>query len=167
MSSAARGFLAIEQEISTLAAAHPGRIGVRIGYEESLAKRVLAGADILAAPARFEPCGLTQMYAMRFGTVPVVRRVGGLADTVVDHDEPQGPSSCTSTGFAFDNANAPALVRAIRRAADVYREPAAWSALQQRGMRRDFRWRRAAERYLALYMQLARCGEELYGDVAR
>ncbi len=117
-------------------------------------RRLLAGADILAAPARFEPCGLTQMYAMRFGTIPVVRRVGGLADTVNGYAEQGSLSECT--GFAFEEPTAPDLVDAIGRACALYREPTAWRAMQARGMRQDFRWRRSAVRYLDLYAGLVR-----------
>lgn len=143
------GDRSIEQALHTLAAQYPNRIAVRVGYDETRARRLLAGADILAAPARFEPCGLTQMYAMRFGTIPVVRRVGGLADTVIGHEE-QGRSS-QRTGFAFEEPTAPDLARAIGRACALYREPAAWRAMQVKAMRRDFRWRRSAVRYLDVY----------------
>lgn len=146
------GDRSIEQALRTLQARFPRRIAVRIGYQEALARRVLAGADMLAAPARFEPCGLTQMYAMRFGTIPIVREVGGLADTVIGHEE---HTRREATGFVFQKPTAPALVDAIERACGHYREPVAWRALQTRAMRQDFRWRRPAERYFGLYAELA------------
>jgi starch synthase len=146
------GDRSIEQTLRTLEARFPGRIAVRIGYEETLARRVLAGTDMLAAPALFEPCGLTQMYTMRFGTIPTVRKVGGLADTVIGYQE---HTQCEATGFVFQKPTAPALVDAIERACGNFREPVAWRAMQTRAMRQDFRWRRPAERYLGLYAGLA------------
>jgi starch synthase len=147
------GDRSIEQSLRDLEAHFPGRIAVRIGYKEALARRVLAGADMLAAPARFEPCGLTQMYAMRFGTIPIVRDVGGLADTVIGYGE---HARQQTTGFSFATPTAPAFVQAVRRACALYRDRLAWRAMQGRAMRRDFRWRRSAERYLAEYVSLAR-----------
>ncbi len=105
----------LEERFELAARQHPGRIAVRIGYEEPLAHRVLAGGDILLHPARFEPCGLTQLYAMRYGTLPVVRKTGGLCDTVVDatdHSVRQG----TATGFAFESANSADMLHCIERA---------------------------------------------------
>jgi starch synthase len=149
-----KGVPAIEAGMHILAASHPQQVAVRVGYEEPLARRVLAGADILAAPARFEPCGLTQMYAMRFGTIPVVRRVGGLADTVIGHPGRSDGPQPLATGFDFELATGHELARAIRRACEGYREPAEWKAIQKRAMSQDFRWRRPAERYVALYAKL-------------
>jgi starch synthase len=154
------GMPEIEQGLRALAARYPQRVTVRVGYEETLARRVLAGADMLAAPARFEPCGLTQLYAMRFGTIPVVRRVGGLADTVVGHAGRGSSEAERSTGFAFDVPTAHALAEAIRHACGIYRRPGEWKALQARAMRQDFRWRRPAERYCALYEEIARAGQQ-------
>lgn len=148
------GERSIEHALRALEVRYPGHVSVRIGYEEAIARRILAGADILAAPARFEPCGLTQMYAMGYGTIPVVRRVGGLADTVVAQGE-HSPE-CKGTGFVFDEPTAGHLAMAITRALDLYRQPAAWSDMQTRAMRQDFRWMRSAQRYKALYESLVR-----------
>jgi starch synthase len=148
------GDRSIERTLHVLEAAHPEQVAVRIGYEEPLARRILAGADILAAPARFEPCGLTQMYAMRYGTIPVVRRTGGLADTVIDHGTDEASSRAQGTGFLFDRPIAADLAHAINRAIDLYREPVAWRKLQGRAMCQDFRWRRSAARYRELYAAL-------------
>lgn len=137
------GDAALERAFLEAATAHAGEVGVRIGYDETLAHRVIAGADIILVPSRFEPCGLTQLYGMRYGTLPLVRRVGGLADTV---DE--------ATGFAFDAASADALVAAARHALLTLREPARWRALQQAAMARDHSWAAAAARYMALYRSM-------------
>lgn len=150
------GQQSIEQAVCELPTHHPGRVAVRIGYDEGLARRLLAGADILAAPARFEPCGLTQMYAMRFGTLPIVRCVGGLADTVVDHSPGDGFPQPGTTGFAFREPTADAFADTIGRACTAYRSPVTWRAMQLRAMAQDFRWRRSAGRYLDLYEALAR-----------
>jgi starch synthase len=133
----------LEQAFAAAARAHPGRVAVHIGYDETLAHRIIAGADLILVPSRFEPCGLTQLYGMRYGTLPLVHRVGGLADTV---DE--------ATGFIFDAAEPSALVEAARRAVLTLREPARWRTMQQAAMARDHSWPAAAQRYLALYRSL-------------
>ena len=110
---------------------------------------------MLLAPARFEPCGLTQMYGMRYGALPVVRRVGGLADTVTDSAANNGDAPDSSTGFVFNDATVTDFAQAVKSAADVYRDATAWRRMQARAMARDFSWRRSADRYLALYRELA------------
>ena len=137
------GDAALERAFSEAAAAHPGRVGVRIGYDETLAHRVIAGADLILVPSRFEPCGLTQLYGMRYGTLPLVRRVGGLADTVD-----------RSTGFLFDAAEPGALVEAARHAIITLRDPLRRRAMQQQAMSRDHGWPAAAQQYLSLYRAL-------------
>jgi len=133
------------------AAAHTGdRLAVRIGYDETLAHRILASADMILMPSRFEPCGLSQLYSLRYGTVPIVRRIGGLADTVVDAT-PANLNAGTATGFVFDPAEPAALVAAVARALDGYRNSRQWKKLALNGMRQDFSWRKSAARYLALY----------------
>jgi len=127
--------------------AHPGRVAVRIGYDENRAHQLVAGADVIAVPSRFEPCGLTQMYGLRYGTVPVVRRVGGLADTVADGD------TDSRTGFVFDAATPGAFEAAVRRAQGLRRDTAAWQAVMRRGMAQDLSWAGPAQAYLALYDQ--------------
>lgn len=148
------GDRSIECALRALEAVRPRQIAVQIGYQETMARRILAGADILAAPARFEPCGLTQMYAMRYGTIPVVRRVGGLADTVIGHRASGDSAKDTGTGFMFDAPTADGLSGAIERAIKLYRSPVAWRGMQKRAMRQDFRWMRSAQRYRALYREL-------------
>lgn len=122
-------------------------ISVRIGFDEGAAHRIEAGADIFLMPSRFEPCGLNQMYSQRYGTVPIVRRVGGLADTVVDAT-PAMLAAGTATGFAFDGD---ALIDATDRALALYRDPRTWTKIMRIGMRRDFGWRHSAKQYVALY----------------
>ena len=134
----------------SVAARHPSRVGVVVGFDEETAHRIEAGADIFLMPSRFEPCGLNQMYSLRYGTVPVVRAVGGLADTVVDASEGR-----TGNGIVFTDYTPEALWRALRRATDLYRDPAAWRALQQAGMRGDHSWDRSAREYVKIYTSVA------------
>jgi starch synthase len=144
----------LEERLELAARLHPGRIAVRIGYEEPLAHRLMAGGDILLHPARFEPCGLTQLYAMRYGTLPVVRRTGGLCDTVVD--APDRTVHCgTATGFAFESPNIANMLGCIERALALYRQPSVWRKVQQQAMAQDFGWSEPARRYLAIYHDLA------------
>ncbi len=151
----------LERRFRQVARAHAGTVAVRIGYQEPLAHRMQAGADLLLAPARFEPCGLTQIYAMRYGTVPVVRATGGLADTVVDTSR-ISISDGTATGFVFAEPSTADLGEAITRALAFYREPLAWRRLQLNDMKQDFSWQRSANTYLSLYQSLTgRFREEL------
>ncbi len=140
------GFRAAEQT-------YRGRIGVEIGFDEQLSHLIIGGSDSILVPSRFEPCGLTQLYALRYGSPPLVRRTGGLADTVVDATEAT-LSDGTATGFAFDDETPEGLLDTIRRAAVLYGDRAAWRRLMQRGMTRDFSWTASARQYLALYREL-------------
>ncbi len=140
-----------EESLRRMARLHPERISVRIGFDEPLAHRIEAGADIFVMPSRFEPCGLNQMYSLRYGTPPVVHRVGGLADTVVD-TTPATLRNGTATGVVFDEASGSALLEAVKRAVLLYGEQKRyWRPLQRHGMAQDFSWKRSAERYLELY----------------
>jgi starch synthase len=130
----------------------PDRFATRFVYDPVLAHKVVAGADMLLMPSRFEPCGLTQMYALRYGTVPIVRATGGLVDTV----EPFDPATGRGTGFRFETADGTGLMWAVDRALAAYADGTAWRALQQGGMARDFSWDRSAEAYVALYREAAR-----------
>jgi len=143
----------LEERFARAAQRYPGRIAVHIGYKERLAHRILAGGDILLHPARYEPCGLTQIYAMHYGTVPIVRNTGGLHDTVVDatHDS---LSRGTATGFAFEGVIATDMVRCLERALALYRQPSVWRKLQRQAMAQYFGWEEPARRYLALYHSL-------------
>lgn len=138
-----------------LAAACPDRIAARIGFDERLAHLVEAGADMFLMPSRFEPCGLNQMYSLRYGTVPIVRRVGGLADTVIDHAE--GPR--LANGFTFDEYSPAALLATLRRAIELFPERAAWRALQVVGMAGEYSWDRSAREYVKIYDWAVEKGE--------
>jgi starch synthase len=133
---------------TALAAAYPDRIGVRVGFhDEGFAHLIEAGADIYLMPSRFEPSGLNQMYSLRYGTVPVVRGVGGLADTVRDYT----PRSTKATGFVFHDYTAAALLHALQRALELYRDRKKWRALQLAGMKEDHSWDRSAREYVKIY----------------
>lgn len=141
------------QELWTrLAAAHPDRIGVRIGFDEPLAHLIEAGADIFLMPSRFEPCGLNQMYSLRYGTVPVVRNVGGLADTVRNY----APGRRGSTGFVFEAYTPAALLEALNRALALYPDGKKWRELQVTGMKEDHSWDRSAREYVKIYERALR-----------
>jgi starch synthase len=144
------GLKPIEAAFKVLARDYPNRVRAELRFDPRLARQIYAGADVLLIPSRYEPCGLSQMVAQRYGTVPVVRRTGGLADTVVDAWPPS-----QGTGFMFRDYNSPALLKALRRALRLYRQPARWQALQRRGMRlaKSFAWTGSANAYLALYQQ--------------
>ncbi len=144
---------AIEAAFAAAANAHAGTVAVRIGYDEALAHRLIAGVDSILVPSRFEPCGLTQLYGLRYGSVPVVRRVGGLADTVVDATD-EAIREDLATGFRFDAATAPALEGALQRAVDLYAQPERWHRLMRRAMAQDFSWDGSARQYMALYEEL-------------
>ena len=134
--------------------ANPGRVAVRIGYDEALAHLMQAGSDAVLVPSRFEPCGLTQLCALRYGAVPVVSRVGGLADTVIDANE-AARSAGAATGVQFAPATAPALTGAIQRTAALWRLPEEWSVMRARAMHAEVGWTRSAQRYAALYREAA------------
>jgi starch synthase len=141
---------ALEEGFRRFAEHRSDRVAVRIGFDESLAHRILAGADMILVPSRYEPCGLSQMQGLRYGTVPVVRACGGLDDTVVDvFEEPE-----RGTGFKFGPASVDGLFHGVARAVATFRNPAEWRALLLRGMAQDFSWRRSARRYADLYQKL-------------
>jgi starch synthase len=140
----------LEAAFREVQARHGEHVAVTIGYDEPLAHRLQAGCDLLLAPARFEPCGLTQLYALRYGTLPVVRRTGGLADTVVDATA-DTVAERTATGFVFEDAGIKGLTSAIDRALALYREPLTWRRLQLHAMAQDFSWNASAAKYADLY----------------
>lgn len=141
----------LERALTSLALDQPGRVAVRIGWDKAAAHLVIAGSDALAVPSRFEPCGLTQMQAMRYGTIPIAHAVGGLRDTVIDPGD-NGLAAGDGTGFTFGKPTARALARAMKRAAAMRRErPDGWSELQRSVMALDWSWDRAAGAYLGLY----------------
>jgi starch synthase len=135
-----------------LAAAYPDRFVVKIGFDEALAHLVEGAADLFLMPSRFEPCGLNQMYSMRYGTVPLVRATGGLEDTVTDYNETTG----SGTGFKFTDYTAAALMGALERSRRAFANPSIWKKLQVAGMRQDFSWDRSALEYVKLYEKVLR-----------
>ncbi len=147
------GDKAIETALRKAAREYREHVGIQIGYDETLAHLLEAGGDLLLMPSRFEPCGLNQIYSLRYGTVPVVRSTGGLADTVVD-TTPETLEAKTATGFCFQTASTAALWNAVQRAIKQYREPEGWNRIIDTGMRQDFSWKRSAERYIDLYRQV-------------
>jgi starch synthase len=130
-----------------LAAKHPKRVAVTVGFDEELAHLIEGGSDIFLMPSRFEPCGLNQMYSMRYGTVPVVRATGGLDDTVTDVDEATGEG----TGFKFSAYTVEAMMEALNRALAWYARPAAWRRIQLAGMAADNSWEASARAYVEVY----------------
>ncbi|MEQ1667577.1 MAG: glycosyltransferase, partial [Sulfuriferula sp.] len=144
------GDLAYETKLREFAINHPHRVAVFIGYDEALAHLVEAGADMFLMPSRFEPCGLNQMYSLRYGTPPIVYRTGGLADTVVDAN-PVHLEQDVANGFVFDELTTAALIAAVARALSCYAQPRIWQAILRTGMRHSFSWEHSAQAYLALY----------------
>ena len=148
------GEAALETALRMAKLAHPGRVHVHLAYDENRAHRVIAGADAIIVPSRFEPCGLTQMYGLRYGTLPIVRRVGGLADTVTDAT-PAHVAAGDADGFVFDAATPAALERCVRRAVSMRADDAAtWARMRATAMSRTLSWDGPAAAYLKLYAQL-------------
>jgi starch synthase len=144
---------ALVQELRRLKRKQPQRMGLKIGYDDPLAHRLVAGSDFILLPSRYEPCGLTQMYALRYGTIPVVARTGGLTDTVRDESSSPG----LGTGFMMDEPTAEGLVEAARRGMAFRRaDPSSWRELQRRAMAEDFSWAKAAAKYVELYEAILR-----------
>jgi starch synthase len=143
----------LEHAFREAAARHPGRVGAIIGYDEPLAHLVQGGADAILIPSRFEPCGLTQLYGLRYGTVPVVARVGGLADTVIDANHAALVAG-VATGIQFTPVDVSHLRKAIRRAVHLYHTPGIWTRLRREGMKADVSWNNSAADYAALYRDL-------------
>jgi starch synthase len=143
----------IEHALFEGAARHPGRIGIRVGYDEDLSHRMQAGGDAILVPSRFEPCGLTQLYGLAYGCIPVVARTGGLADTVIDANPAALAAGC-ATGIQHDGINYDALSAALTRAVDLYRQPAVWQRLQHNAMKCDFSWKTSGKAYADLYRSL-------------
>lgn len=147
------GDAAIEAGLYAAAARHPGRIGIRIGYDEALAHLLQGGSDAILIPSRFEPCGLTQLYGLRYGCIPVVARTGGLADTVVDANV-AAIAAKAATGILFSPVSYDGLSDAISRAIRLYADQPVWRRIQQSGMAADFSWAQSGRDYAALYRRL-------------
>lgn len=142
----------IEKAVKTSEKRYPGRLAARIGYDDPLAHRIIAGSDMFIIPSRYEPCGLTQMYALKYGTAPVVRSTGGLDDTIVSFD----PVTEKGNGFKFESPDAASLVKSVREALEVYKKKSLWKKLITTGMKEDFSWERSARRYLKIYESTAK-----------
>ncbi|MBI2825328.1 MAG: glycogen synthase GlgA [Planctomycetia bacterium] len=143
-----------EQQLSTLAGRHPQKVAVKLDFSEAVAHRIEAGADVFLMPSQFEPCGLSQLYSLKYGTVPVVRATGGLADTITDAT-PEAIAAGAANGFSFREYSTLALAEALRRAIAMYRQPEVWSRLVAAGMQQDWSWKRSAEQYVNLYRRLS------------
>jgi starch synthase len=153
------GDAALEAGFTAAAQTHRGRVGVALGYDEALSHLIVAGSDAIVVPSRFEPCGLTQLYALRYGALPMVRRTGGLADTVIDANAVTLADG-TATGFVFDDETPEALLGAFTRAIELYGDRAMWQRVIRQAMNRDFSWAAAAREYRALYLSLSRIAGE-------
>ncbi|WP_372523506.1 glycogen synthase GlgA [Sulfuricaulis sp.] len=149
------GEASYEAALRAQAARYPGRLAVHIGYDERLAHMIEAGADMFLMPSRFEPCGLNQLYSLRYGTIPIVRHVGGLADTVVDAGEANLKAG-KATGVVLEEKRVGALLAAVDRALALQKNTRRWKQMMRTGMRHDFTWRRSAAQYLRLYLRLVR-----------
>ena len=136
-----------EQGYRELAARFPGKVGVTIGYDHCLAHRIEAACDFYLMPSRFEPCGLNQMYSLRYGAIPIVRRTGGLDDSVVDIGEDQ----VKATGIKFTEYSVRALAKAIRKGLVLYEHPDLFCRYRENGMRADFSWEKTGDEYLEVY----------------
>jgi starch synthase len=147
------GDAALEGALLAGAARHSGRVGTVIGYDEGLSHLMQGGCDAIVIPSRFEPCGLTQLYGLRYGCVPIVARTGGLADTVIDANE-AALAAGVATGFQFASESGDALMHAVKRAVAVHHDRAAWAAMQRQGMKADVSWDRSAAQYAELYHSL-------------
>ncbi|NQF22043.1 glycosyltransferase, partial [Enterobacter hormaechei] len=143
----------LQEGFLAAAAEHPGQVGVQIGYHEAFSHRIMGGADVILVPSRFEPCGLTQLYGLKYGTLPLVRRTGGLADTVSDSSL-ENLADGIASGFVFEDSNAWSLLRAIRRAFVLWSRPSLWRYVQRQAMSMDFGWHVAAQSYRDLYQRL-------------
>ncbi|MEX3944765.1 glycogen synthase GlgA [Paraburkholderia sp. BR10937] len=144
----------LEQGYARAAHQHPESVAVELGFDETLAHEIVAGADVMMVPSRFEPCGLTQLYALAYGALPLVHRVGGLADTVVDASL-ENLADSLATGFVFERFEPEALTAAIRRAFALYGRSRDWRETRTRAMQQDFGWAASAQRYMSLYRELA------------
>jgi starch synthase len=142
----------IEEALKKAADQHPDRVAMHSGFNNPLAHHIMAGADMLLVPSRYEPCGLTQMYALKYGTVPIVRATGGLNDTIDQFDE----NTMTGNGFKFETYDSEALLDALKHAVELYKDKKTWKKLMLNGMKSDFSWDRSAEEYIKIYESVRR-----------
>lgn len=157
-----RGDRDIEEAMCRAAERHPGHVAVEIGYDEDVAHLIFGGADALVQPSRFEPCGLTQLYALRYGCVPLVSRTGGLAETIIDAND-AALSAKVATGIHFHPADKENVTLALMHARQLFQKPKIWRQLQESGMNTDFSWRRSALQYDVLYRRLVHRHERDFG----
>jgi len=148
------GNTSMQRALSKIAEKNPGRVGITIGFDEPLAHRIMAGTDMFLIPSRYEPCGLTQMYALKYGTIPIVRATGGLQDTIT----PFNPQTGRGNGFTFTDYKPKAFFASILKAVDLYHNTASWKKLQNNAMREDYSWDRSARSYLDLYHSILKTG---------
>lgn len=139
-----------EEMFSSAAASYPDKVSVSLGYDGVLAQRIYAGADMFLMPSLYEPCGLSQLFSLRYGTVPIVRETGGLNDTIIPFNEYNGEG----TGFTFTNYNAHEMLEAVKRAMVVYKNGTVWKGIIRNGMKQDFSWNKSAQDYMELYRKL-------------
>lgn len=151
------GDAALEASLLSAAAAHPGRVGMAVGYNEPMSHLMQAGCDAIIIPSRFEPCGLTQLYGLRYGCLPIVARTGGLSDTVIDANH-AAIQAKVATGVQFSPVTTDGLLQAMRRAMRLFQDRKLWTQMQKQGMKSDVSWGRSAERYAALYSSLVSKG---------
>jgi starch synthase len=141
-----------EELFRKLSILFPGKVGTYIGYNNELSHLIEAGSDMFLMPSRYEPCGLNQIYSLKYGTVPIVRKTGGLADTVKDWDEQNHYGFKDGNGFSFYDYSGFALYKSVERAVNVFKHRDIWKKIQTNGMKLDYSWTRSAEKYLELYM---------------
>ena len=140
----------IEEYFQNLQMKYPKNVGVYIGYNEEMARKIYASVDMFLMPSRFEPCGLAQLISLKYGTVPVIRKTGGLRDTIEIYNKFTGEG----TGFGFENYDAFDMLFAINNALEVYGDKPSWKKIVRRGMQADFSWLESAKKYVALYKKL-------------
>ena len=148
-----QGDASIEAMLRDCAARYPGHVSVHIGYAEEMAHLIVSGCDVLIQPSRFEPCGLTQLYGMRYGAIPLVGRTGGLAETIIDAND-AAMARAVATGFQFHPVDTHSFREAIRRACEAFEDRETWSSLQRQAMKADFSWDRSAFQYAQLFEAL-------------
>jgi starch synthase len=148
------GFATYEHALKNIAAQHPTKVSVTIGYNEAFAHQIEASADMFLMPSMFEPCGLNQMYSLRYGTLPIVNAVGGLRDTVIE--KPFDDIGTDGNGFVFHLPTAEDLHLTIKRALTAYQQPDVWKKMQQNAMSQNFSWEKSAERYEEIYASIVK-----------
>lgn len=140
----------IHRALETARLRYPSFFGLKIAFDDSLAHKVVAGSDMFLIPSRYEPCGLTQMYSLKYGTIPIVRATGGLDDSIQEFN----PAEKRGNGFKFEEYSSEAMLKAVRRAIQLYTQKPVWNGLVRNAMACDFSWERSAQEYICLYNQI-------------